>query len=489
MATLQPIDTRAIFAQSLLQPRPARTGIEAGAGALSQVIGAMLLKKASVRRQEQIDLQDANVTKAFQFIESGDRESLAGIAGDLPSSMRATVASFLTSKGAETFSQVDEETLEKMGIELPSNRYAELSSTGALEFKEIFKIEDEFNALTKEEAAAKGIEQIPGHEILFNKRNGKFQYVGVTPPEGFRLATDAERTAAGFPDTDAGFAVYMNKVTGKPATFRRVALQPGDVPDPPVEETAIRKAYGEERGKILARLEQATNDFATEAINETSRLDVFEAALSGFETGSFAGVRASAARLIDFFGGDPGEYDILRADTAMSADVLKAYHNRLTIDVASSDVFEGNLNKDEIRILEDSVVGLSKTREGNAMLIEARRFAGRHAIEKANFMEDYLTSGGKSRVENIEGLPAKLRDWEVQNNAFPQEFLDRIDAAGKVPVSEPGHSGTSSDGRKFTSDDATFMGWDDQTGFAIFFSKEGVQYNDSSHTKPGFVRP
>ena len=406
MATLQPIDTRAIFAQSLLSGGQGggNNPWQGATSAFNKAIGAMLLKKASVRRQEKIDEEKANVTQAFKFIEDKDFEGLAGIAGDLPVGMRGDIAKILTAKGPtttrpgtaleakelglvegtsftvdvhpngsitdinviqrpgdvpETWSQMPEEQISAdLGLTgMPSNRIVMKSSRGNIRFDEAFPITDEFELLGADEVAEMNLKVPPGHQAMINRKDNNVKFIGTTPPQGFRRATVEESTAAGFPDVDAGYVVYINKVTGLPSTFRKIALQP-DEAEKPIDP--IYAEYGKKEGARLSAMQGKVDDEAFTAIDASPKLDAFEAALEGFETGTLGNARAGVGRLLNLFGVDQthAAYGFLKSGSPANADLMRAMRARLVVDLASSDVFEGNLNKQEIEIFSNSVVGL-----------------------------------------------------------------------------------------------------------------------------------
>jgi hypothetical protein len=489
VGNIQPIDTRAIFAQSLLSPRQTQPGINEGFNSLNKVIGAYLLKKAADKRQGQITDQNNAVAKAMGFVESGDTDALAAMSGELPDTMRAAVFSHLAKPKVTTRTEA-----APAGSGFRDGTMLQIEETGGvvtgttvIQAGEI--PDDTFSALSGADFQTRFGKKIPeGFSAQINDETKKVSLIGSaprSPDEKFSPVTNAEFLQKFGQAIPKGGAAQKSDTTGK---YYLLGAN-GSTTEVNITDTS-EGAFDKEFGKVRAEAISGDMDDiaakAGEAFSNQQNVNAFVAALEGFETGSMSGLRSFGARFMTFLGGDPKDWKFLRAESKSSFELLQQLHERLALDVASSNAFKGNLNAQEIKIIEGSIVGLSKTVEGNRLIAEAATLGNQHSIARAKEMDDFLGDGIVERTKNAPQLGAHMRQWEADNPALNQEFIDKIRAGGVVPDASPGLSGETPDGRKYTSEGSVFQGWDDESGMAIRVSKEGVQFRDPNVIKPGF---
>ena len=185
------------------------------------------------------------------------------------------------------------------------------------------------------------------------------------------------------------------------------------------EETAFQKGLGKgEAEEILGLRENAK-------IARRQKPEIERATLaieSGrFTPGVFSDVRVFLARLAEFVGADENVKGLL--GDAATADTLDAASARLGIDVAKK---VGRVTNMSLTFVKDGLPSLSRTPEGNMIILEVMDRTTDREIEIAALAETYLNRYGKLRPEGQTSFFEAIADLDKEDPVITEELRERI---------------------------------------------------------------
>jgi len=140
-----------------------------------------------------------------------------------------------------------------------------------------------------------------------------------------------------------------------------------------------------------------------------------------FTTGPFAGVRLFMANLASFVGAGP---DIIEwTGDAATANTLDAASSRLAIELAQK---LSRLTNMSITLVRDSLPALTRTPEGNMIIIEVMEGVANREIQLASMADDMYREWGTLSPKDLPSLWDMLRDLEQSQPVVSDELLARI---------------------------------------------------------------
>ncbi len=193
-------------------------------------------------------------------------------------------------------------------------------------------------------------------------------------------------------------------------------------------------ALASELGKLDAkRINQLETDAQT-AIRTKREVARMRAAIESgrFKTGVFADMRQFIARLFDFAGIDPAEVSDLIGDAA-TADTLDAASARLGVDMAQK---LGRITNMSLKFVKDALPALTRTPEGNKILILVMERVADRDIEIASLADSYFSRFGSLRPKDRKSFFEATRDLDESDPVIDEKLRQRIiDGSKNAPAS------------------------------------------------------
>ncbi len=188
-------------------------------------------------------------------------------------------------------------------------------------------------------------------------------------------------------------------------------------------------AMEKELGKLDA---QHVIDLETEgqiAFRTLDQLERMEAAIESgrFTTGVFGGARSFLANFASFVGAGP-EIDELIGDAA-TADTLDAASNQLALNAAEK---LGRITNMSLTLIRDSFPNLTRTPEGNEILIEVMKRTANRRIELATLSNTFIQDFKSLRPEGQRTFFQAMRDLEESDPVISEDLRQRIIEGGRV---------------------------------------------------------
>ena len=247
---------------------------------------------------------------------------------------------------------------------------------------------------------------------LYDKIRSVEQQVNAGAKKG--LAIVAELTAA----------------LGRPPTEQEILRKEGAAPPRPlveisnVGETAFAKELGEQDAERISELQ----DNAQTAFRNRAEIDRMSAALESgkFATGVFADARQFLARLATFVGASEDTQALI--GDAATADVLDAASKNLAVEMAQK---LGRITNMSLGFVIDSLPALTRTPEGNKILLEVMGRTATREIELANLGDRYAREFGTLRPEGEASFFQAMRDLEESDPVITEELRKRIIGGSK----------------------------------------------------------
>ena len=184
------------------------------------------------------------------------------------------------------------------------------------------------------------------------------------------------------------------------------------------------QALVKELGKLDAQRINDLETAAQTAISTKREVARMRAAIESgrFKTGVFSDVRQFMARLFDFAGIDPSEVDPLIGDAA-TADTLDAAAARLGVDLAQK---LGRITNMSLQFVKDSLPSLTRTPEGNKILIEVMDKVADRDIEIASLADSYFSQFGTLRPKDRKSFFEATRDLDESDPVIDEALRQRI---------------------------------------------------------------
>lgn len=190
-------------------------------------------------------------------------------------------------------------------------------------------------------------------------------------------------------------------------------------------ETAMAEALGKLDAKRVMDLEEA----GQKAYRTIAELDRMDAAIQSgrFSTGVFSDARSFLANFAVFVGSSPETLALI--GNAATADTLDAASARLSIEAAGK---LSRLTNMSLVLIRDSVPNLTRTPEGNKILIEVMRRTSQREIELASLADAFIQDHGTLRPEGQRTFFQAVRDLEENDPVITEELRDSITEGGQA---------------------------------------------------------
>jgi len=184
-------------------------------------------------------------------------------------------------------------------------------------------------------------------------------------------------------------------------------------------ETAMAKELGERDAERISKLE----DNAQTAFRTLAEIDRMKAAIESgrFTTGVLSDARVFLSRLANFVGASKETLDLL--GDAATSDTLDAATNRLGVEAAQK---LGRVTNMSLTFIRDSLPNLSRTPEGNLILLEVMDRTSQREIQLASMAEDFLQRHGTLRPKEDKTYFQAIRDLEKEDPVITPELRQRI---------------------------------------------------------------
>lgn len=234
---------------------------------------------------------------------------------------------------------------------------------------------------------------------------------------------------------------------GAPAPLPPAASGIPDMGEPSSSQDATRQvartpagsvlpmdAYALERNKEEAKthVEQAraAEDAAVKASAQIEQYRRFQAYQEAFRTGKLAGARVTGAALLQEFGLDPKALGLADAGPGQA---LEAISNKLVQgNIGGAGGFPANSFSNTDRdFLVASEPSLTKTPEGNKLLIEGNIAMAERVGQKAEAWRQFRSKGGDWRE-----FESRWKKYADANPVFGDEFRARVKAATTAPQTD-----------------------------------------------------
>lgn len=184
-------------------------------------------------------------------------------------------------------------------------------------------------------------------------------------------------------------------------------------------ESAMAAELGKRDAERVTKLEDdAQIAFRTKA--EVARMQA--ATESGrFTTGVFSDFRLFLSRFASFVGATDETMELL--GDAATADTLDAASNRLGVEAAQK---LGRITNMSLQFVRDSLPNLTRTPEGNIILMEVMDRTADRQIQLASLAEDFLQRYGTLRPKENRTFFQAVRDLEENDPVITDELRQRI---------------------------------------------------------------
>ena len=176
-------------------------------------------------------------------------------------------------------------------------------------------------------------------------------------------------------------------------------------------------------GKLDAERVVKYEEDAQKAFRDLAEVDRMRSAIASgrFRTGVFSDARMFLARFADFVGASEETKNII--GDAATADTLDAASARLAVEAAQK---LGRVTNMSLQFIRDSLPQLSRTPEGNKILLEVMERVAQRDIEIASLADEYIRKYNTLRPENDRTFFQALRDLEETDPVITDELRNRI---------------------------------------------------------------
>lgn len=184
-------------------------------------------------------------------------------------------------------------------------------------------------------------------------------------------------------------------------------------------ETALAKELGKLDAERIGELE----DNAQQAFRTLAEVERMSAAVESgrFTTGVFSDFRVFLSRFATFVGASEETLGLL--GDAATADTLDAASNRLGVEAAQK---LGRITNMSLQFVRDSLPNLTRTPEGNRILMEVMRRTAEREIQLASLAEDFIQRHNTLRPPDGRTYFQAVRDLEEEDPVITDELRQRI---------------------------------------------------------------
>ncbi|HAK62072.1 MAG TPA: hypothetical protein DCO82_02395 [Alphaproteobacteria bacterium] len=251
--------------------------------------------------------------------------------------------------------------------------------------------------------------QSGGPELLDKYYTGQVENAVKPPPDAVRQYQYAQE--------DPAFADYQMQL-------RRASAPQTTVKLPPMEQE-----YQKYRGKFNAETANEIEKGAMSAPARMGMLDRLEMSLSNPNVYTGAGGESinnmkRAAEALGF-----------NVQGTSDAEVARAVSNQMALELrntGSGAGMPGAMSDKDREFLVASAPGLSKSPQGNRMLVDYYRRVENRKVQVAQFLRDYEVRNG--RVDS--GFYQELANWSARNPLFSEQDMQAARAAAQQAPAE-----------------------------------------------------
>ena len=198
-----------------------------------------------------------------------------------------------------------------------------------------------------------------------------------------------------------------------------------------IVERGANKFFETLGAKDAEAVQKMENDAQSAMRNKVEIRRMKAAMESGrFTTGVFADTRQFIARLGEFAGVDTtkGDWGKLIGDAA-TADTLDAASNRLGVEVADKLSRFTNMS---LQFIRDSLPNLTRTPEGNSVLLEVMERASDRELKIASLADRYISEFKALRPEGERSFFQAVRDLDETDPVIDDNLRQRIIEGSKT---------------------------------------------------------
>ena len=168
----------------------------------------------------------------------------------------------------------------------------------------------------------------------------------------------------------------------------------------------------------------AIRDAATKAEQTIYTLEQMDVGLSGdFETGSLSGVRVGLGRFANLLGVDLAGIG-LGPGAMASADAINTASSTLTQEYLEG--FKGNTSNRELAFSRESVPGLMKTPEGNALLVEMKRAISNRLLFKRTMADAFMAEHNGMRTKDGRTFDGQWKEFVEETPLYTEDQMERM---------------------------------------------------------------
>lgn len=218
--------------------------------------------------------------------------------------------------------------------------------------------------------------------------------------------------------------IPRSEATGRPGRERSPLVSITDI-----GESELAKHLGRLDAERVINLE----DQGQQAFRDLTEISRMRSALESgaFTTGSFSDLRVWLARAATLFGMDSTEIQLI--GDAATADTLDAASSRMAVQAAER---MGRITNMSLQFIRDSLPALTRTPEGNRILLEVMERVSQREIEIATMADQFIQRHGSLRPEGKKTFFQSLRDLEESDPVITDDLRQRIiDGSAKAPHS------------------------------------------------------
>lgn len=192
--------------------------------------------------------------------------------------------------------------------------------------------------------------------------------------------------------------------------------------------------FAKQLGKMDAETLTGIETTAQNAYNTLGEVARMNAAIESgrFTTGVFADARHFIGRVADFLEIDTEDFGKLVGDAA-TADTLDAAAARLGVEAAQK---LGRITNMSLQFIIDSLPSLTRTPEGNKILLETMERVANREIQVATLADQYVTEYNSLRPPGTKSYFQAVRDLEESDPVISAQLRQRIiDGSRAAPKS------------------------------------------------------
>lgn len=174
-------------------------------------------------------------------------------------------------------------------------------------------------------------------------------------------------------------------------------------------------------GEFFGKQFVETQESAGKANKALTRVNRTRQLLKQVNTGTLGAARAGAKALAQDLGVDLAQFNI--QDDAGAAQALGSMSTQAALDFVQQT--KGSISNAEMDLFTQSVPSLSRTPQGNELILEMEEKIARNQIEVAKMARDYRKKNG--RID--EGFGDVLSQYHQKNPLFTDDIKNRIQGA------------------------------------------------------------